>query len=709
MSGTQKASGIPRTISHPIKRIGKLPRPAPGGHLSRPYPLIFFVLAGAVAVGGGVLMGWLHYRSNAAGPSEVPQATSTLLDTAPSSEMDVERTVADSDDPEPLPFPPESAAPAKVELPTAAPPLPESQEPRPQPKAPASQPPAVAATKPPAARVFKRRDRASEEALRDQLTLAPEIGIGRSGGQLVRAYTTRTRVSMTVSGEGGLADASVLRETIPAVATLPLRLGSQAQTNPKAAATLGSLSRKLHAYLDAAAPAGPDGNRSSPALVAQALRREKRGKRPEWLRPEAIPTMLQLLMFEDTAVRRMLVEMLADIPGSAATVALARRAVFDLDPEIRAEAVRALKGRQAADSRPVFLAALHYPWPPAADHAAEALAALEDKGAIPALVTLLKEPDPAAPRKISREGYVVQELVRAKHIGNCLLCHPPALTGNEPVQGQDPVNTVPARAPGRGGGAGWSGGGSGGGSGAANRVPLLIRADIVFLRQDFSVQLPALNMPAVQGAVPAFRFDFLVRTRRLTKQDTVRLNQPRGETSYPQRESVLFVLRELTGQNPGPATEDWVRLFPSAQREVEGGRLAEKLIAAGPVRLAQLLGQAQTGDEDVYIQALAIAVPRLKGEARNTVHEALIQRLAHLDTDTLRRRLYEETAVFREAVVAACIRRRDEELIPDLIALLEEGDSKLAPQAEKALAALTGQRFGDASAWRDWWESSQRK
>jgi HEAT repeat protein len=705
MSGTQKASGKLRISSRPAAHVGKVRRAAPASRRNRRYPLTFFLVAAGIALAIGVLMSWLHYPSK---PVELPPAIAlSLPEPAPSPAGDDEQTVADSNDLELLPFPAETAAAAKVELPASAPPLVVRQDPGPKPKPPASQPSAVDAMKPPAAPAFKRRDRVGEEGLRDQLALAPEIGIGRSAPQLVRSYTNRTRVSMTVSGEGGLTDASVLRETIPAVATLPLRLGSQAQTNPKAAATLGSLSRKLHAYLDAAAPAGPDGHRSSPALLAQALRREKRGKSPEWLRAEAIPTMLQLLMHEDTAVRRMLVEMLADISGPQATVALAKRAVFDLDPESRVEAVRALKGRPAADSRPIFLTALRYPWPPAADHAAEALAALEDKGAIPALVTLLKEPDPAAPRKLSRGGYVVQELVRAKHIGNCLLCHPPALTGNEPVQGPDPVNTVPARAPGGGGGGGWSGGG--GGSGASNRVPLVIRADIVFLRQDFSVQLPAANLPAVQGATPAFRFDFLVRTRRLTKLDTAQLNQPRGETSYPQREAVLFALRELTAQNPGAATADWVRLFPTAQTEVEAGRLAEKLIAAGPVRLAQLLGQAQAGDEDVYIKALATALPRLKGEARETIHEALAQRLARLDTDTLRRRLYDESGVLREAMVTACVRRRDKELIPDLIALLEEGDSKLASQAEKGLETMTGQHLADPTAWREWWESDKRK
>ena len=707
MSGTQKTSGILRTIPRSAATRGAIRRPVPAPRLNWLYPITFFSLAAGLAVAGGVVMAWIHYRAKDVEPP--PASSFSLPDPAPSPEADGESIVADSSDPEILPFPAEPLPPPEEEPPSAAPPLLEKHEPRPMPKVPASEPPAVAEIKPAAVPVFKRRDKASEDILRDQLAQAPEIGIGRAGPRLVQGYTYRTRASMTVSGEGGLTDASVLRETIPAVATLPLRLGSQAQLNPKAAATLGSLSRKLHAYLDAAAPAGPDGRRSSPALLAQALRHEKRGKRPEWLRAEAIPTMLQLLMHEDKAVRRMLVEMLADIPGPAATVALARRAVFDLDPELRAEAVQALKGRPAADSRPVFLAALRYPWPPAADHAAEALTALEDKGVIPALVTLLKEPDPAAPRKLSRGGYVVQEMVRAKHTANCLLCHPPALTGNEPVQGPDPVNTVPAKSAGGGGGGGWSGGGSRGGSGAANRVPLVMRADITFLRQDFSVQLPEFHLPAAQGAVPAVRFDFLVRTRRLTKLDVARVNEPQGETSYPQREAVLFALRELTGKNAGVATEDWMRLFPTAQTEVEASRLADKLVSAGPARLAQLLGQAQSGDEDVYIKGLATALPRLKGEARDKVREAFIQQLARLDSEVLRRWLYEETTVLREAVVAACVRRRDKELIPDLIGLLEAEDTTLASQAEKGLGTLTGQHFTDSTAWRDWWESNQRK
>jgi HEAT repeat protein len=512
---------------------------------------------------------------------------------------------------------------------------------------------------------------------------------------------------LTITGESDVATAAVLREVVPAVSTLPLRLGPQAQLSPKAAATLGTLSQRLHDYLDSVSPADLDGRRSEPGVLADALRAEKRGKKPAWLRPEAIPTMLQLLRHEDTPVRRMLVEMLADIEGPAATAALARLAVFDLDAKVRAQAVGALKGRPAADARPIFLAALRYPWPQPADHAAEALIALRDKTVIPTLVTLLKEPDPASPRKHSRGGYTVQELVRAAHRANCLMCHPPAITGNEPVQGLDPVNTVASRTavPGSSGrGGAWSGGGAT----VVGQSPLVIRADITFLRQDFSVQLPAARLPVAPADGRAVRFDFLVRTRWLTKAEAARVKDDAPPTSYPQREAVLFALRELTGQDAGATTEAWVRLYPRAQTEVEAARLAEKLVAAGPVRLGQLLGQARDGDEEVCIQGLAAALTGLKGLARDRVEEALVGRLACLDADGLRSRLHEKALPLRQAAVAACGRLGDMDLVPDLIALLEN-DPPLATLATKGLQALTGERFTKASEWRGWWEGKKLK
>src|SRR5262249_9971584 len=74
---------------------------------------------------------------------------------------------------------------------------------------------------------------------------------------------------------------------------------------------------------------------------------------------------------------------------------------------------------------------LRYPWAQAAANSAEALVALDDRGAVPELITLLQQPDPALPHPLPGGRLVVQEVVRARHLTNCILCHPPSPTGTE--------------------------------------------------------------------------------------------------------------------------------------------------------------------------------------------------------------------------------------------------------------------------------------
>jgi hypothetical protein len=95
----------------------------------------------------------------------------------------------------------------------------------------------------------------------------------------------------------------------------------------------------------------------------------------------------------------------------------------------------------------------------------------------------------------------------------------------------------------------------------APEVGNFVRADVTFLKQDFSLMLPVKmpdNWPEVQ------RFDYLVRKRPLTDRelkDLLARDEERGgkASSYPQREAVLFALRELTGADPGDSAEDWRR------------------------------------------------------------------------------------------------------------------------------------------------------
>jgi hypothetical protein len=248
-----------------------------------------------------------------------------------------------------------------------------------------------------------------------------------------------------------------------------------------------------------------------------------------------------MLQAEDPSIRWQLVKVMESVPGPEASTVLARRATFDLAADVREAAVKALEGRPRKEYRPQLLAALRYPWPPAADHAAEALVALGDREAVPALRELLDQPDPRAPFR-GRDGkWVVSEVVRINHLGNCLLCHAPSTSPRDPVRGFVPSRDRPlpqAYYAGRSGGD-------------------FVRADVTYLRQDFSVSEPVKDhgpWPAVQ------RFDYLVRTRELTPVERAALPAAAADAgaarqgaadravpcTYPQREAVLFALRHLT-------------------------------------------------------------------------------------------------------------------------------------------------------------------
>jgi HEAT repeat protein len=446
------------------------------------------------------------------------------------------------------------------------------------------------------------------------------------------------------------------------------------------------MSRALHAYLEGLAPKDAAGKRGDLTRLRTALRQERRCKPPEWLRPEALPAMVQILVAEDTPLRLVLVDMLADIRGKAASVRLAQRAVFDLSPEVRQAAIEALRQRPAEEVRRTLVASLRYPWPAAADHAADALAALEDRDSAPLLVALLDRQDPTAPFA-TKTGASVHELVRVNHVQNCLLCHVPAV-GRDSVTDVDPFAHRPDQTydvgyrgptlPGSNGGV-W-----------ANRV--LIRADVQFLRQDFSVTLPTNGG---NSSAPGQRFDFIVRTRPLNPAEVRdwKLRPRATALTYPQREATLYALRALTSQDAGPTIEAWLRLYPHAHAEAEGNRLGAALRAAPPGQREQLLARYRDAKEDHFTEALAYAIPHVTAKFQEKVRAALVDRLSRLPADELRAHL-EGEGELHSAAVRACIRKADAEMIPNLIGLLEDADSEVREAARHTLTQLTGENFG---------------
>jgi hypothetical protein len=164
---------------------------------------------------------------------------------------------------------------------------------------------------------------------------------------------------------------------------------------------------------------------------------------------------------------------------------------------------------------------------------------------------MLDRPDPCAPFEETignRKQTVVRELVRINHNRNCLLCHAPldsarvargVASGLVPTPGQ----SLPPP---------WSRQYYGGGS----RADVFVRADVTYLRQDFSLMQPARDYKEYRWPEMQ-RFDFLVRTRPATAQEIASWRGRQGPNSIsPQHDALLLTVRELTEPQLGALSSE---------------------------------------------------------------------------------------------------------------------------------------------------------
>jgi hypothetical protein len=550
-----------------------------------------------------------------------------------------------------------------------------------------------------AALVIKRRNELSEEDLRKQLLWAQEVGVNPKDVPCLVSDFRKNQYQDPGDEYLRLEPTYILAHN-PELKTLPFRRGLATRIDQNASKELQSLGQELHLLIDERA-ARNGGKENNATLLAEFMKLETRkDKKPTWLRPEAVPTLQQILGHEDTPVRLMLVDLLAQIDGRASSVALVQHAVFDLSSEVRDAAIKALDRRPREQYRSALVAALRYPWAPAADHAAEALVALRDRDAAPLLVRMLSEPDPSDP-VVKKDSYKKEhlwkrEVVRMKHMDNCVVCHPPANSGSESTLGIVPgfvlvegqcgkavVSNSPLTASAsqpsdyqnlKGGGA-----------------PLLIRGDITYLRQDFSIQQPVrltLTNPPVN-----LRFDYIVRTRKLTDSQTREWKaQAKRPDTYEQREAVLFALRELTGQDAGPTTEAWQKLYPTSEFDEWTQKLTTALVDAPDLHKVAVIKKLCDGKGAGYTEALAQAIPQLAEPYQPKARGALLERMKRMNQATLRDKLAEENREIRLAAATAAGLKEETALIPDLTALLEDADPAVAEAAQASLKSLGGTR-----------------
>jgi hypothetical protein len=85
---------------------------------------------------------------------------------------------------------------------------------------------------------------------------------------------------------------------------------------------------------------------------------------------------------------------------------------------------------------------------------------------------------------------------------------------------------------------------------------LLVRADVTYLRQDFSLARKVANAapwPEMQ------RFDFLIRSRVLNEQEAAsyRAEFAKREGPTPYQLAAANALRQLTGRDAGMSSREW--------------------------------------------------------------------------------------------------------------------------------------------------------
>jgi hypothetical protein len=274
-----------------------------------------------------------------------------------------------------------------------------------------------------------------------------------------------------------------------------------------------------------------------------------------------IAALMQILAPEAPSVRLGLVKHLSTISHAEATKALARLAIFSTEGEVREAAVDALKVRRERDYTDVLVQGLRYPWPAVARRAGEAIVKLERNDLVPQLLDVLEAPDPRSPvlQEVGKKQVpMVRELVRVNHHQSCLLCHSPGndnKVSGDAVTAAVPLPTDPLPTPQEGGYQ-------------QNPSPdVLVRVDVTYLRQDFSVY------QAVADAAPwpeLQRFDFLVRTRELTEEEAAaykeKLEKREPGTPSPYQRAALAALRDLTGKDAEPTAEAWRKLLKMPAR-----------------------------------------------------------------------------------------------------------------------------------------------
>jgi hypothetical protein len=154
-------------------------------------------------------------------------------------------------------------------------------------------------------------------------------------------------------------------------------------------------------------------------------------------------------------------------------------------------------------------------------------------------------------------------------------------------------------------------------------------------------------------------------------------------------------------------------------RTPERRQLTESLVSATAARQPAVLTALVESKGAVYTDALAAAIPKLTGEAKQKARDGLAKRLARMTVPTLRDKFKDTDVEVRRAAALAVELKGERRLIPDLIGLLDDTERPVSRAAQAALKEMTRQDFGPpaqaapaeraqaVARWKAWWATQK--
>jgi hypothetical protein len=267
-----------------------------------------------------------------------------------------------------------------------------------------------------------------------------------------------------------------------------------------------------------------------------------------------LAAMMQICGPTSDSMKLAMVKYIASVSSIDSTQALVKTILFTPEEDARNVAIDALKARRDKDFVDALLQGFRYPWPDVAMRAGDALVKLDRTDLVPQIIDVLDEADPRAPTAKNVNGkkeMTVREIVRINHLCNCLMCHAPG----QDVQNDPNILTADVTLPGQTPP-------SSSGYGSHCGPELLVRVDVTYLRQDFSMMLPAADrslLPEKQ------RFDYFVRTRTLSEGEVKaykeKFDKLKPGALPPNHQAALAALRRLTGKDTDPTAEAWRKML----------------------------------------------------------------------------------------------------------------------------------------------------